>query len=135
MGIQSCANCSVQSLSHVPLCNPMNCSTPGLPVHHRLLELAQTHVHQVSDCRGPASAGSRGYSQDERRWRERERETERDRDREKTHETSLDRAKSVFYFLTTGFIPFHRMFSRYKVLIYDYKGLVLLIIYSISIYN
>ena len=27
------------------LCNPMDCSTPGLPVHHQLLELAQTHVH------------------------------------------------------------------------------------------
>ena len=31
------------------LCNPMNCSTPGFPVHHQLLELSQTHVHQVSD--------------------------------------------------------------------------------------
>ena len=29
------------------LCNPMDCSTPGLPVHHQLPELAQTHVHQV----------------------------------------------------------------------------------------
>ena len=36
---------SVQSLSHVWLCDPMDCSTPGLPVHHQLLELAQTHVH------------------------------------------------------------------------------------------
>jgi len=26
------------------LCNPMNCSTPGLPVHHQLLESTQTHV-------------------------------------------------------------------------------------------
>ena len=32
------------------LCNPMDCSTPGLPVHHQLLELIQTHVHQVSDA-------------------------------------------------------------------------------------
>ena len=32
------------------LCDPMDCSTPGLPVHHQLLELAQTHVHQVSDA-------------------------------------------------------------------------------------
>ena len=31
------------------LCDPMNCSTPGLPVHHQLLEFTQTHVHQVSD--------------------------------------------------------------------------------------
>ena len=30
------------------LCDPMDCSTPGLPVHHQLLELTQTHVHQVS---------------------------------------------------------------------------------------
>ena len=27
------------------LCDPMNCSTPGLPVHHQLPELTQTHVH------------------------------------------------------------------------------------------
>ena len=27
------------------LCDPMNCSTPGLPVHHQLPEFAQTHVH------------------------------------------------------------------------------------------
>ena len=36
---------SVQSLTCVRLCNPMNCSTPGLPVHHQLLEFTQTHVH------------------------------------------------------------------------------------------
>ena len=35
-----------QSLSDSTLCNPMNCSTPGLPVHHQLLESTQTHVHQ-----------------------------------------------------------------------------------------
>ena len=29
------------------LCNPMDCSMPGLPVHHQLLELAQTHVHEL----------------------------------------------------------------------------------------
>ena len=41
---------SVQSLSPIPtLYNPMDCSTPGFPVHHQLLELAQTHVPQVSD--------------------------------------------------------------------------------------
>ena len=28
-------------------CNPMDCSTPGFPVHHQLLELTQTHVHRV----------------------------------------------------------------------------------------
>ena len=32
------------------LCDPMDYSTPGLPVHHQLLELAQTHVHWVSDA-------------------------------------------------------------------------------------
>ena len=31
------------------LCNPMKCSTPGLPVHHQLPEFTQTHVHWVSD--------------------------------------------------------------------------------------
>ena len=30
------------------LCNHMDCNTPGLPVHHQLLDLAQTHVHQVT---------------------------------------------------------------------------------------
>ena len=40
---------SVQSL-----CNPMDCSTPGLPVHHHLLELTQTHVHQVRDAIQPS---------------------------------------------------------------------------------
>ena len=33
---------------------PMACSTPGLPVHHQLLELAQTHVHRVSDAIQPS---------------------------------------------------------------------------------
>ena len=32
------------------LCDPMDCSTPGLPVHHQLPELTQTHVHRVSDA-------------------------------------------------------------------------------------
>ena len=42
---------SVQfSHSAVSDCNPMDCSTPGLPVHHQLPELAQTHVHRVGDA-------------------------------------------------------------------------------------
>ena len=45
---------SVQSLSHVRLCDPMNRSTPGFPVHHQLLEFTQTHVHQVSDAIQPS---------------------------------------------------------------------------------
>ena len=32
------------------LCDPMNCSTPGLPVHHQLPEFTQTHVYRVSDA-------------------------------------------------------------------------------------
>ena len=35
--------------SCLPLCNPMDCSTPGFPVHHQLLEHTQTHAHQVGD--------------------------------------------------------------------------------------
>ena len=36
------------------LCDPMNCSTPDLPVHHQLLEFTQTHVHWVSDAIQPS---------------------------------------------------------------------------------
>ena len=36
------------------LCDPMNHSTPGLPVHHQLLEFTQTYVHQVSDAIQPS---------------------------------------------------------------------------------
>ena len=36
------------------LCNPMDCSMPGLPVHHQLPELPQTHVHWVSDAIQPS---------------------------------------------------------------------------------
>ena len=36
------------------LCDPMHSSMPGFPVHHQLLELAQTHVHQVSDTIQPS---------------------------------------------------------------------------------
>ena len=32
------------------LCDPVNCSTPGLPVHHQLPEFTQTHVHRVGDA-------------------------------------------------------------------------------------
>ena len=40
--------------SCLTLCDPMNCSTPGLPVHHQLPELTQTHVHRVSDFIQPS---------------------------------------------------------------------------------
>ena len=36
------------------LCDPMNCSTPGLPVHHQLPVFNQTHVHRVSDAIQPS---------------------------------------------------------------------------------
>ena len=36
---------SVQLLSRVTLCDPMDCSTPGFPVHHQLPKFTQTHVH------------------------------------------------------------------------------------------
>ena len=36
------------------LCDTMDCSTPGFPVHHKLPELAQTHVHQVGDAIQPS---------------------------------------------------------------------------------
>ena len=36
------------------LCDPMDCSTPGFPIHHQLPELAQTHVHRVSDAIQPS---------------------------------------------------------------------------------
>ena len=45
---------SVQSLTRVQLCDPMNCSTPGLPVHHHLPEFTQTHIHPVSDAIQPS---------------------------------------------------------------------------------
>ena len=40
------AAAAAKSLQSCPtLCNPVDCSTPGFPVHHQLLELTQTHVH------------------------------------------------------------------------------------------
>ena len=36
---------SVQSLSHVQVCDPMDCSMPGFHAHHQLPDLVQTHVH------------------------------------------------------------------------------------------
>ena len=36
--------------SCLTLCDPMNRSTPGLPVHHQLPEFTQTHVHRVGDA-------------------------------------------------------------------------------------
>ena len=44
--------CSVSQFCPT-LCDPMDCSTPGFPVCHQLLELAQTHVHRVGDAIQP----------------------------------------------------------------------------------
>ena len=50
--------CSVQFISVTQscptICDPMNRSTPGLPVHHQLPEFTQTHVHWVSDAIQPS---------------------------------------------------------------------------------
>ena len=45
--------CSVAQLC-LTLCNPVNCSMPGLPVLHYLPEFAQTHAHGVSDAIQPS---------------------------------------------------------------------------------
>ena len=46
--------CSSVPHSCPTLCNPMNCSMPGLPVHHQLLEFTQAHIHRVSDAIQPS---------------------------------------------------------------------------------
>ena len=53
MKIQS-VQFSLVSQSCPTLCNPMDCSTPGFPVHHQLPESTQTHVHQVGDAIQPS---------------------------------------------------------------------------------
>ena len=45
---------SVQSLSRVHLCNAMDCSMPGFPIHHQLSNLTQAHVHRLGDAIGPS---------------------------------------------------------------------------------
>ena len=47
---------SVSSVTQscLTLCNPMDCSTPGFPVHHHLPELAQTYVHWISGAIQPS---------------------------------------------------------------------------------
>ena len=39
---------------YLTLCHPMDCSTPGFPVHHQIPELIQTHIHQISDAIQPS---------------------------------------------------------------------------------
>ena len=45
---------SVVAQSCLTLCDPMNHSTPSLPVYHHLLEFTQTHIHRVSDAIQPS---------------------------------------------------------------------------------
>ena len=45
---------SSASQSCLILCDPIDCSTPDVPVHHQLLEFTQTHVHRVSDAIQPS---------------------------------------------------------------------------------
>ena len=47
---------NISSVTHScpTLCNPMNRSMPGLPVHHQILESTQTHVHRVGDANQPS---------------------------------------------------------------------------------
>ena len=51
--MRSAVCCSVAQ-SCLTLCNPVDCSTPGFPVPHCLLELAQTHIHWVGDAIWPS---------------------------------------------------------------------------------
>ena len=48
--------------SYSTVCNPMDCSTPGLPVHHQLPGFTQTHVHRVSDCHPTISSSVAPFS-------------------------------------------------------------------------
>ena len=45
---------SLVAQSCLTLCDPTDCSTPGFPIHHQLLQLAQTHVHRVGDAIQPS---------------------------------------------------------------------------------
>ena len=58
--ITLCVCCCLVSQSCPTLCDPVDCSMPGLPVHHHLQELAQTHVHWIRDAIQPL--GPRSFS-------------------------------------------------------------------------
>ena len=55
VGIDSFSSVTQSCLT---LCDPMDCNTPGFPVHHPLSEPAQTHVHRVSDAIQPSLLSS-----------------------------------------------------------------------------
>ena len=52
--LQCISQFSSVAQSCTTLCDPMNCGTAGLPVHHQLSEFTQTHVHQVGDAIQPS---------------------------------------------------------------------------------
>ena len=54
MGYGNIPELSSVTQSCPTLCDPINPSTPGLPVHHQLLEFTQTHVHRVRDAIQPS---------------------------------------------------------------------------------
>ena len=49
-----CYQFSSVAQSYLTLCDPMDCSTPGLPVHYQLSEFTQTHVHWVGEAIQPS---------------------------------------------------------------------------------
>ena len=52
---QKCYCCCCSVAKSCPIfCDPMDCRMPGFPVHHQILELAETHVHRVSDAVQPS---------------------------------------------------------------------------------
>ena len=53
-GCLSSVQFSSVAQSCLTLCDHVNCSTPGLPVHHQLLEFTQIHIHRVSDAIQPS---------------------------------------------------------------------------------
>ena len=60
----NCCSCSVAQ-SCLTICDPMDCSMPGFPILHHLLELAQTHIHWIGDAiqpSGPLSSPSPAFS-------------------------------------------------------------------------
>ena len=52
--LQSSQSVNSVTQSYLTLCDPMNCSTPGLSIHHYLPEFIQTHVHRVGDAIQPS---------------------------------------------------------------------------------
>ena len=61
-GLFLCLQFSSVAQSCLTLCDPMNCSMPGLPVHHQLTESTQTHVHRVGDTIQPSHSLSSSSS-------------------------------------------------------------------------